>query len=97
MEKLANGNENPNVWSLEASCTGEGWNQENKIPCNALFKLNQSDIYKRKYTDISGDTELFYGFICPDCGCFTELNASKIPSYVKSIAKDYTLWKNNHN
>ena len=89
MRKLANGNENTKKWSLEATCTGMGWDQLGKTPCNALFELNQGDIYQRKHTDYSGCTDTYYGFICPDCGCFTELKSSDIPSFVRNTAKNF--------
>lgn len=94
MKKIANGNENPNQWKIQATCTGKGWNQNHKVPCNALFELNQSDIYFRTYTDYGGGTDTYYGFICPDCGCFTELNSNDLPSYIKSSAKSYKLYEN---
>lgn len=89
MRKICNGTENPNQWKIEATCTGAGWDQNRKKPCNALFELNQRDIYKRTHLDYSGDSETYYGFICPDCGCFTELKENNIPSYVKSNAMIY--------
>jgi hypothetical protein len=45
-----------------------------------------------KYPDYSG---LEYGFTCPVCQCFTEINKSNLSEHLKSMAKDYKLvnWK----
>lgn len=90
MRVLKSGSENTQVWTTEETCTGAGWNQDaNRNPCGSLLEIKAQDIMKRKHTDISGCTDIYYGFNCPVCGCFTELNDRKIPSVVKSGAKDY--------
>lgn len=88
MRVLATGDNNPNIWKMEVSCTGEGWEQLN-TPCGALLEVNQADIFKRAHTDLSGDTEVYYGVICPICGCFTEISTGKIPHHVRNHAKTY--------
>lgn len=88
MRKLASASENPNIWKIEASCTGAGW-QQSRTPCNALYEINATDIKKRTHTDYGGGTDTYYGFVCPDCGCFTEISESKIPYNVRSHAPMY--------
>lgn len=89
MRKIANGNDNPNKWTMQATCTGAGWSQKGRGPCYSLFELDGRDIYKRSHTDYGGCTDTYYGFICPDCGCFTEIPKEKLPSGVRSNAKKY--------
>ena len=89
MKKLANAKTNPSLWKTTSTCTGKGWIQIGTNPCYALWEIDASDILKRTHTDISGDTEAYYGFICPDCGCFTEIDVKDIPYEVRSGAKNY--------
>lgn len=88
MRKIASAKENPSIWKMEATCTGKGW-QQIGTPCYSLFEINATDILKRTHTDMYGDTEEYYGFVCPDCGCFTEIQKDKIPYDVRSHARKY--------
>ena len=76
-------------WSIECFCTGKGWDQEGKVPCGAKLEVSDVDIQKRVCTDISEVSDTYYGFTCPLCKCFTELDESKIPWSVRGIAKNY--------
>lgn len=89
MRKLATANENPDVYKIEATCDGSGWDQEGKVPCYQRWEVCASDIYYRNHTDYGGCTDTYYGFVCPECGCFTELDNRKIPTTVKHNAKKY--------
>jgi len=89
MKKLADAKDNPNIFKIEQTCTGKGWDQGHRTPCFALWEISAVDIFKRKYTDMAGDTEITYGFLCPECGCFTELNAADLPREVKLHAKEF--------
>ena len=89
MKKLADGKDNQRLWKVEATCTGRGWNQEGKSPCYALWEVSAMDIMKRVHTDISGDSDTYYGFLCPECGCFTELPSSDVPNFIRTNAKQY--------
>ena len=88
MEIIKKGDTN---WSLEVVCTGEGWNNFEKTPCFSILKLNKEDIYKRSYHQYEKGTKHTYGFICPVCHCFTEIDKSQISEYIKatclSVAK----------
>ena len=89
MRQIATRENNPNKWTMQATCTGNGWNQDGKSPCLALFELDAGDIYSRVHHDYGGGSDTYYGFICPNCGCFTEISDSKLPSYVRANAKKY--------
>ena len=89
MRKLAKANQNKNMFRMKATCDGNGWNQNGKTPCYQLWEITALDIKYRSHTDISGVTDIYYGFVCPECGCFTELDEQNIPSTVKSSAGRY--------
>jgi len=81
MERLEEGNYKLPDWSLDVRCNGYGWGQKQK-PCYGKFRLIDGDILKRKTQE-----DTYYGFICPDCHCFTEIAEKQIPKEVK----DYCL------
>lgn len=81
--------ENESLWKGEFSCTGEGWEQHGKNPCGCLLEVSASDIQYRKHRDLSGDVDIYYGFTCCNCGCFTEIPTSAMPNYVRNMAKEY--------
>lgn len=89
MRKLADGKNNPEIWKTKATCSGAGWNQEGRTPCYSLWEVTALDIRSRRHTDYGGGTETYYGFVCPECGCFTELNSKDIPYDVRSKAPEY--------
>ena len=86
---IAEAKDNPELWKMQSTCTGKGWNDPHHRPCYRLIEIDATDIYKRAYTDLGGGVETYYGFICPVCGTFTELNDKFIPDYIKSKARDY--------
>lgn len=87
--KLATAQENTELFRIQVTCDGRGWNQDGHDPCYALWEATEADIYSRPHTDYGGSTDIYYGFVCPDCGCFTEINAKYLPSNVKSKARPY--------
>lgn len=86
---IAEAKDNPELWKMQLTCTGAGWDGSEQHPCYRLIEIDGRDIYKRGYTDISGSTDIYYGFICPACGTFTEISEDKIPESVKGHARDY--------
>lgn len=71
-------------WILEdVTCTGKGWDQNDKRPCYSIWDLDSGDIVKREYLTAFDETAFSYGFICPECHCFTEINEKLIPEEVK--------------
>ena len=80
-------------WSMEAFCTGYGWDQGNRQPCGAKLEVADKDIWCRRHTDISGCTDTYYGFVCPICGCFTEVSSRKIPYTVQAFAEKKDFFK----
>jgi len=97
MKKLASVKNNPNIFKMKATCSGRGWDQNGKVPCYALWEITAADVRKRTHTDMSGVTDVYYGFVCPDCGCFTELDTNKIPSEVRNSAPVYRGYQYNDN
>lgn len=83
---LKQANENLDLWRKEVTCTGAGWEQHGCRPCGSLIEVLATDIVARKYTDISGVTDTYYGFYCPQCGSFTELSFESVPYEIRSMA-----------
>lgn len=77
------------LWKTQEICTGAGWNQNGRIPCGEVFEIDEMEIQRRSHSDYGGGSDTYYGFTCPVCGCFTELNEKQLPSYVKSKARPY--------
>ena len=74
---------------MQVECTGGGWNQNEKVPCGSTLEINTDDLLKRewaKYPDYGG---IDYGFICPICGCFTNIDEKSLTNNLKNMAKDY--------
>lgn len=78
MELIEKGNYKLPYWSMEARCTGGGCGQKHK-PCYSKWKLEDGDIVKRELLGV-----ICYGFICPDCHCFTVLDDIGLPADVKA-------------
>lgn len=74
-------------WSLEMWCMGTTrWIGQKRPPrpCYSKIKIEDGDVVKR-----IADEETYYGFICPKCKRFTEIEkkiANKIPQNVKEYA-----------
>ena len=83
MKVLKKGNYKLQDWSLEVECTGKGWHNDNR-PCHSILKLEDGDIVKRKYQGYGESCpSTYYGFICNECHCFTEIDESLIPDEIK--------------
>lgn len=88
MKIVEKGNYKEN-WNIRLECTGKNGRQVSK-PCHSKLEIEDGDIYFRDYRSYGGSSsERFYGFICPVCGCFTEIEREKIPTIVRDFAKDY--------
>lgn len=88
--KLASAQENTELFRIKVTCDGKGWDQDGHHPCYALWEATEADIRFRSHMDYGGTAEIYYGFVCPDCGCFTEIDAKKLPGNVKSKARPYS-------
>lgn len=89
MKVLKRPEKNQVLWSKEYTCTGRGWIQNGKTPCGCLLSVSITDIRRRFHTDITGETDSYFGFICSECGCFTEIPYKDIPSELHNMIKDY--------
>ena len=83
MKVLKKGKYKVRNWSLQVECTGESWNQKGKKPCHSILKLEDGDIVKREGSCTFEGDFIAYGFICPECKCFTEIDETKIPKEIK--------------
>ena len=89
MRKIATAKETHKLFKIKATCDGNGWDQGQRRPCYSLWEVDENDIQTRLHTDYGGTTDTYYGFTCPDCGCFTELDEKEIPPNVKIQARRY--------
>ena len=89
MKKIASARENSEIFKIKATCSGSGWDQGSRVPCYSLWEVSAADIQKRTYTDYGGSTDAYYGFTCPECGCFTELDKNEIPATIRNSARLY--------
>lgn len=69
-------------WALEVECTGNGWNNSPLYPCHTRMFLMSNNVVARVETNHDGFIELRYGFTCPICKCFSEVDCHKIPQTV---------------
>lgn len=76
-------------WRLEVECTGYGWNQGDKVPCGSILEIDADDLMKRKWYTYPDSSGMNYGFVCPVCECFTEVNEDNLNGHLKKMAKDY--------
>lgn len=86
---IAEAKDNPEVWRMQCTCTGKGWNDPRLHPCYRLIEIDATDIYKRKHIEVDGSAFVYYGFICPACGIFNHLSDDTIPHHVRLKAKNY--------
>ena len=84
MKVIASAENNPNLWTAQVSCTGQGIRNAMNS-CGSLLEINMTDVVRSKYVDLGGVTEVYYYFTCPICGCKTELTGKLRREYLKSI------------
>lgn len=81
-------------WFMNVTCNGKNWEQGDNVPCGSDLEIDKNDLLVRgwfKYPDMEGKN---YGFICPICGCFTEIDESKLDKNLKKCATDYKSYIN---
>lgn len=88
MKVLVESKNNQKIWKGKFTCTGRGWVQTG-IPCRSILEVDATDLRTRLYTDLYQETTKYYGFVCPICGCYTEINARKLPEIAKRMAQPY--------
>ena len=44
MRLIAEANNNPELFSIQVSCTGHGWDQGVRTPCGRLWEITATDI-----------------------------------------------------
>lgn len=70
-------------WSMEQICTGNG---NGGGGCGAKLLIERGDIYLTHSYDYGGGHDVFYTFMCPECGAKTDIDPLKLPSLIKSEA-----------
>ncbi len=87
MKVLESGNTKSD-WNIKTQCTGKGWMQNHR-PCGAKLLVEEEDIVHRKYAESYWEYGIDYGFICPECKCFTALEHELIPKEIRQYCKSY--------
>ncbi len=67
-------------WSTIQHCTGKG---NGNGGCMSKLLIEKEDIYLTTHTDLTGETDYYYTFICPECGIQTDIPESEIPIALK--------------
>lgn len=88
MKVLVESKNNQKIWKGKFACTGKGWIQDG-IPCGSILEVAATDLRTRLHTDLYEETTKYYGFVCPVCGCYTEIK-KKLPVTAKHMAQPYT-------
>jgi hypothetical protein len=84
-------------WKLEVNCTGGNWYQDGNVPCSSTLEIEACDLTKRTWSKYPDDSGVDYGFVCPICGCFTNIDGKFLNDHLKNMAKDYIKVKSTLN
>ena len=80
-------NSNFKNWSLNVQCHGNKYWLDKHLSCCRFSELSYKDIVCRKFIVnlfFIKYTRIVYGFICNSCRCFTIIDHSFIPAYIKN-------------
>lgn len=83
MRVIAEKENNPNLPTMQVSCTGQGFEEKG---CGRLLEVTGLDISKGSYRDYSGSIDVYYYITCPICHKRTEVFYSSQYSSVFSLA-----------
>lgn len=82
MKLLEKGNYEPRAWKMEVECTGQGF-KNNQHACHSILEVNVSDIVVRKSDLVGVGATTMYGFVCPECHCFTRVSDKYVPDELR--------------
>lgn len=81
-------------WKVPITCTGHithtNMNTFNS-GCYYLIEINARDIIKVLHNQGECEPEYSYGFICPNCKFFTEIDEKDIPYFIRENIKSITI------
>ena len=66
-------------WTKIVQCTG---NADSANACGHVWKISEYDLVSKKLWEMFDLECVALGFICPDCGTFTEIPSSAVPSII---------------
>jgi hypothetical protein len=72
-------------WGIKQKCTGAG-NGEKDGACGAELLIEENDIFQTSHSDYGGGIDYYYTVECPCCKTWTDIDGSKLPSWVRDIA-----------
>lgn len=67
-------------WSIKKKCTGRG---NGGGGCESTLLIEKEDVYVTAHSDYAGDTDYFYTFRCPVCGCETDIEEKDVPRSIQ--------------
>lgn len=76
-------------WNLEVTCTGGSWRQDGKVPCGSTLEMDKNDLVSREWFKYPNNSGTDYGFVCPVCSCFTNINDKELTGNIKNLAKKF--------
>jgi len=79
-------------WEKEVECNGVGWRQGDKVPCGSKLIIDRDDLKLRKWFKYPDSEGVNYGFICPNCNCFTEIPTDELDKNLRKLAVE---WRDN--
>ena len=68
------------AWSKTVQCTGT--TNSETASCGHLWKVSEHDLVVQQLWEMFDLECVAIGFICPDCGTFTEIPSSTIPTII---------------
>lgn len=68
------------TWSKTVQCTGT--TNSETASCGHLWKVSEHDLVVQQLWEMFDLECVAIGFICPDCGTFTEIPSSTIPTII---------------
>lgn len=80
-------------WSIVKTCSGSG---NGGGGCGAQLQVERGDLFRTSRKDISGFTEYYITFQCPDCGVLTDAALSDIPRAIDAGLPSHAEWKKLH-
>lgn len=77
MEKIEEKN-----WTLDVQCIG-GFHRS-EVPCGGSFQITEDDLEVRTSIVMMEAHVNVIGFVCKDCGTYTEIRMDEIPVVIKN-------------
>lgn len=81
-------------WKSHIICTGQSFHinvSRSNSECCYLIEIMATDVIKILHSQGECGPKYYYGFICPNCKAFNEIDEKDIPYFIKENIKPITL------